>query len=120
MGDDSGVIGLLEAGLRGTALRGKAIANNVANMNTPQYRRYTVEFEKALAEALESGRGRGLDDLELDVFQPRTTPVGPHGNDVDLDVEIGEMVKNGAAYKTYVRLMAKAYRQMELAMETGR
>jgi len=120
MGDDSGVIGLLEAGLRGTALRGKAVASNIANLNTPGYRRYAVEFEKALAEALEAGRGRGLEDLGIDVLQPRTTPVGPNGNDVDLDVEIGEMIRNGAAYKTYVRLMAKAYRQMELAMDTGR
>jgi flagellar basal-body rod protein FlgB len=120
MGDDANVIGLLEAGLRGTALRGKAIANNIANLNTPQYRRYTVEFEKALAEVLASGDARELRDVEMEVLQPRTAPAGPDGNDVDLDVEIGEMIKNGAAYKTYVRLMAKAYRQMELAMETGR
>ncbi len=117
MPEQPSVVQLIEAGLRATGLQGRAVANNIANLNTPGYRRYAVEFEKVLAEAIDSGELDRLSGLELPVVQPRNTPVGQTGNDVNLETEIGEMLKNGALYKTYVRLMAKAYRQMELAME---
>ena len=44
------------------------------------------------------------------------TTVDSRGNDVDLDVEVGEMIKNGARYKMYVRLLNKMYKQMEMAI----
>jgi flagellar basal-body rod protein FlgB len=116
MGHESNVIEYLQAGLRAAALRGKVSANNIANLNTPGYRRYAVRFEKVLAEALASGDLDKLRRAELPIVQPRDTPVGPHGNDVDLDREVGGMIESGTLYKTYVRLMAKAYQQMELAM----
>jgi flagellar basal body rod protein FlgB len=37
---------------------------------------------------------------------------------VSLDVEVGEMVRNGALYKTYIRMLGRMYRQMEQAMRT--
>ena len=45
------------------------------------------------------------------------TPVDARGNDVSLDVEVGELVKNAAMTKTYLRLLNKVYRQMELAIQ---
>ncbi len=58
-------------------------------------------------------------DIRKELFEPMTTDVNSQGNDVNLDVEVGEMVKNGARYKMYVRLLRKMYRQMEMAI-TGR
>jgi len=116
MVEQPGLTNLLEAALRASALRGKAIANNVANLDTPGYRRIAVAFEQELAKAMESGQVN-LADLQMKVYQPGTTPVNSQGNDVNLDVEIGDMIKNGAAYKTYMRLLEKLYSQMELAMQ---
>lgn len=104
----------LEAGLRGASHRQSLIANNLANLDTPGYRRTDTAFEKALADALTDGKPAGDDD-DL-VFIPGTTPVRENGNDVDLDTEVGEMVKNSAQYKTYIRLLGRVYRQMDLAM----
>ena len=111
-----GIIAYLEAGLRATGLRGKVIANNIANLHTPKFRRGEVRFEELLARAMASGGQGDLDGLRPEVRQPQSTPVDARGNDVELDVEIGEMVENGARSKVYLRTLAKLYSQMELAM----
>ena len=118
MSDGNGIVSVLEAGLRATALRGKVVANNVANINTPGFKRHAVRFEQLLTKQLESGRKVDVDDLIGQMFRPFNTVAGPDGNDVSVDVEVGQMVENSAMHKTYVRLLAKKYRQMALAMQT--
>ena len=53
----------------------------------------------------------------MDILQPRNTPVDSQGNDVNLEMEVGEMIKNNAMYKTYMRLLAGVYRKMESAIQ---
>ena len=106
----------LEAALKATSLRSRTIANNIANLQTPGYRRRTVQFEKLLANAVDSGRKPTGDELEPRITQPNDTPIGKYGSDVVLEKEIGDMIKNSAMYKTYLKLMAKAYQQMEMAI----
>jgi flagellar basal body rod protein FlgB len=48
--------------------------------------------------------------------QPKTTPINEFNNDVSLDKETGEMIKNTALHKTYMLLLKKKYQQMDLAM----
>jgi flagellar basal-body rod protein FlgB len=107
------VIGSLEAGLRALQLQGRTIANNIANLNTPGYRRVAVRFRKQLAKAIASGDPRSF---KAELVRPMSTEVRNNGNDVDLDAEVGALIKNGALYKTYMRILAKTYQQMELAM----
>ena len=116
MAKTADIVELLEAGLRASALRSRVIANNIANLQTPGYRRQAVRFETFLAEQLSSGGRIDLSELAPEVFEPRTGRPDPTGNDVNFDAEFGEMIKNGAMYKTYLRLMARTYRQMELAI----
>jgi len=49
-------------------------------------------------------------------MRPKNTPVDASGNDVTLEMDIGEMVKNVGMQKTYLRLLARTYRKMESAM----
>jgi len=106
----------LEAALRGAALRQSVLANNIANMNTPGFRRGEAKFEKLLSEAMDGGKAPELADPAELIAESRNTPVDFQGNDVDLEMEVGEMIKNTALYKTYMRLLGGAYRKMELAM----
>jgi len=110
------LVGYLEAGLKGTRLRQALIANNLANLDTPAFRRNDTMFERTLSEAIESGKPADLDESEAWIFTPATTPVAPNGNDVDLDMEVGQMIKNVSLYKTYIRLLGRTYKQMDLAM----
>ncbi len=112
------IINYLEAGLRATSLRRAVLANNLANTETPGYRRHDVQFEEQLAQAIKSSSPADLDELKPRIIQPMNTPVGPNGNDVNLHTEIGELIKNDGTYKTYLRILAKTYRQMEIAIGT--
>jgi flagellar basal-body rod protein FlgB len=120
MSKTSNILDFLEAGIRAESLRQKTIANNIANLETPGYRRIGVKFEKLLASALDSSGSADLSEIEAQIYQPKQTPVKSNGNDVNLEVEVGEMVKNTLRHKVYIRALSKKYRQMELAMSTGK
>ena len=116
MASGTSITAYLEAGLRAAGLRSRVIGNNVANLNTPGFRRGEVQFERLLAKALSSDSQADPSEVAPRLFQPHATSVGPNGNDVDLDVEVGEMIRNGSKSKIYLRTLAKMYQQMELAM----
>ncbi len=107
----------LQSALRASALQGKVIANNIANLNTPGFRRSELDFQRALSMAMASPRALEPAELARAIIQPRSTPVDAKGNDVSLDKEVGEMIKNSAAYKTYMRILRKLYSQMEFAIK---
>jgi len=110
------IVDIIEAGIKAESLRQKTIANNVANLQTPGYRRVDVKFKELLAKALDSSGAVDLNEIEAQIYQPKNTAVKSNGNDVSLEVEVGEMVKNTLRHKAYIRLLQKKYRQLELAI----
>jgi flagellar basal-body rod protein FlgB len=72
----------LSSALDGLAARQRAIANNIANVNTPGYQAQRVTFEDALAASVKKGSG--------DVDPTTRTSLDPtrlDGNNVNLDTE---------------------------------
>ena len=116
MSRTANIVDIIEAGISAESLRQRAIANNVANLETPGYRRLNIRFEKLLAKALDSSGGVDLGEIECETYRPENTPVKSNGNDVSLEVEVGEMVKNTLRHKALIRVLQKKYRQMELAI----
>ncbi len=109
-------IHLIQSSLKARGMRQTVIANNIANADTPGFRRSDVAFEDALAKALEGRRGDAV-KVEPSVVTPMDTAVNSKGNDVDLENEFGELMKNDGAMKVQLRLMSKLYQQMTLAMQ---
>ena len=116
MADDMKIIQYLEAGLRAEGARQKAIANNLANINTPNYRRTTFRFEEVLAKVIERGGGGRAEQIAPEFTKPGDTPVNANGNDVQLDTEVGEMVKNSLRHEAYMLLLKKKYAQIQEAI----
>jgi flagellar basal-body rod protein FlgB len=116
MSNSVDIVKLLEAGIKAEGLRQKTIASNMANIETPGYKRLDVNFEELLAKAMRSSDAEEIQDIEPEVYQPRNTPTRSNGNDVNLEAEIGEMVKNSLRHTTYVRLLQKKLAQMETAV----
>lgn len=108
------LVSLLESGIRAEGMRQRAISNNIANMQTPGYRRTDVKFEDLLAKAMDSPNG-GKADITPELYNPGNTPVNGNDNDVSFEHEVGEMVKNSLRHKTFVRLLQQKYNQIELA-----
>ncbi len=116
MSGTNNIVNLIEAGIRAESLRQKTIANNVANSETPGYRRVDVRFEELLARCLRSSGQADLSKLEPEIYRPMQTPVKSNGNDVSFEVEVGQMIKNAIRHKAYVRILDKKYKQMDLAI----
>lgn len=118
MAGDMQIIQLVEAGIKAEAARQKAIASNIANMNSPGYRRIDVRFEEILSKALKKGDNVDLSTIEPEVYQPNKTNIKANGNDVSLDMEVGEMVKNSLRHKTFAAVLRKKYQQMQAAIRS--
>jgi flagellar basal-body rod protein FlgB len=72
----------LESALDGLSMRQKAIANNIANINTPGYTAERVSFEDALAQSVANGNG------SVSATMARSLePTNENGNNVNLDTE---------------------------------
>jgi len=99
---------LLYKGLDANAMRGRAIAQNIANSGTPGYRRVEVNFEEQVQEAmrkhvdgartnenhLELGRKASIKKVEAYSFIP-DDPANPgEVNNVDIDIENAKMAEN--------------------------
>jgi flagellar basal-body rod protein FlgB len=110
------MISLLEAGIRAEELRQRTIASNIANIETPGYRRVDVRFEQSLAKALSSARRLDDDALEPEVYQPNDAPLKANGNNVSMEAEIGNLVNNSLRYSTYIRVLRKKFAQIEGAI----
>jgi flagellar basal-body rod protein FlgB len=110
------IIDIIEAGLRAESLRQSAISNNIANLETPGYRRIDVKFEELLAKCLKSGSTTDLSKIVPEFYRPEETPVKSNGNDVNYEAEVGRMIKNTIRHKAFIRLLSKKYKQIELAM----
>jgi flagellar basal-body rod protein FlgB len=116
MSGTNNVTDLIEAGINSETLRQKAISNNIANLETPGYRRYDVSFEELLSNAMNSSGSVNLDDIEPEFYQPMQNPVKLNGNDVNLESEVGQMIKNSLRHTAFIRLLNKKYQQIESAM----
>lgn len=121
----SSYLSTLEQAINAANLRHKAISNNIANVNTPGFKKSVVEFESLLAESLaapvEDENERRLPlfkthknhlpnekDKEPVDLSPRlvtvdTTTMRTDGNNVDIDQEMAELAKNSIYYNANLR-----------------
>ena len=88
----------LERALTGASLRQKAITENLANANTPGYRRQDVDFQGALQRALGAGR-ESVERVGFATEIDASAPVRADGGSVDVDRETTLLAQNGLAYE---------------------
>lgn len=81
--------GAVEYALRGLAIRSDVRANNVANVNTPNFRGQRVEFEGQLRAALEQGGGLAAPAIRADMSMPNAA-----GTTVSLETEMVGMLED--------------------------
>lgn len=109
---DSKIINLLEAGLNGLSLRNKVLADNIANVDTPNFKRSDVKFENVLQDALKTPNPgnielkrtsplhiagiRGFSDSFI--YTDHSTAFRNDGNNVDIDLEMARLAENTLQY----------------------
>ncbi len=112
--------------LDGAAARQRALADNLANVETPGYLRKDVRFESALHDAIQNSPAdidrtlANIEGISLDSTNDRQTPVNAQGNNVEIDHEMVEMAKNSLQYNTAAQLLTMEISQMKTAIHEGR
>jgi flagellar basal-body rod protein FlgB len=113
------IIQFTETGAKALELRQRAIASNLSNVRKPGFLRHDVRFEDVLAEQLKGGiENVRLGQIKPKIIKPLSTPLSSDGNDIHLDMETSNLMKNAGRYKTMMMIMKKAYLQHEMAMKT--
>ena len=102
-------------------LRHEAIASNLANLETPNYKRVDVapSFSSELQRAFASGNSEEISATHPSLsIDPAASP-RLDGNTVDLESELAEMNKNYLAHALETQLVTGSLLKLRLAI-TGR
>lgn len=119
----------LSVALQGLGMRSKAIAGNLANINVPEYKRQTVNFEDQLQRA--QGRSQSHDvqltttsskhfstginsirDINPQIETDPSSILVDHNN-IDIEREMLDLTKTGLSYKAMTGITKKYFEQMK-------
>ncbi len=102
---------LLKKALDVSNLRGEVIAQNLSNINTANYKRYTVSFEDSLAAehkmSMKNTKTKHYQEKtgeygDVKIVQDTSTSMREDGNNVDLDVEKVNQAANSLMYNALI------------------
>lgn len=99
---DKTILDIIEASLNVAELRHRIYSANIANVDTPGYKKYRVTFEEKLKEALEDNQNPS--ELQPEIFRVTWTSFRNDGNNVNLDEEIVLINQNVLRYQALSQL----------------
>ena len=121
-------VDMLSNAMTGASMNQTQLANNIANANTPNFRRSTVSFKEALAEA--AGVPADSDSLPMETDDDRQFAIGDaqppvpfdpqpqvdtatqmraDGSNVDIDQESAELAQNSSYQQTMAQLLSTQF-----------
>jgi len=104
----------IESALTGLAARQRAIADNIANVNTPGFRAQRVAFEDALATSIRDGSGRVEPTMQRSL-----EPTRLDGNNVNLDTETVSNIDTVLRFQFASRAMDGQFASVRTALRTS-
>jgi flagellar basal-body rod protein FlgB len=124
------IITQLERGLDYSASKGKAISQNIANIDTPNYKAKNVSFKEVFA----STQANSLEAYKTDArhinFKSNTTHSGvfnypnlryrQDGNSVDMDKEQADLAANQIYYNAVVDRINGKFNTLQNVIKGGR
>ena len=121
---------MTEKALDAAWMRNETISNNIANVNTPGFKKSYVKFEELLSDAADKFQISGIkkDERFLPIGKDTALTVSPEivveeftsmrrdGNNVDVDVEMAELAKNTIKYNALISQLSKEFSKIKLAI----
>ncbi len=123
---------VLEKAMDAAALRQRTIAHNIANINTPGFKRRTVSFEAGLRQALGLGSQLSLrrshprhlpsagSNLIPEVEQDKATTMRTDGNNVDIDREMVDLAQNSLNFNLAAQQLNTRLAMLRYVANEGR
>lgn len=117
-------INVLNKAANASWLRDELLSNNLANVNTPNYKRKDVQFESYLMTAVAGGDSLddNIDNLDLNAINPTTytefagLSYRLDGNNVDIDTESAELAKNQIRYYALIDSMNQEFSRIKMVL----
>ncbi len=119
-------INVLDKAADASWLRNEAISNNIANVDTPGYKRQDVAFEDELIRNLNKVE---YDTMDARVYNMRLSRIEPRvftdasaysyrldGNNVDIDTENVYMAENQVTYNGLMQCIKSEFANLKAAM----
>ncbi len=130
---DNSQFRLLENSLGAAALRQKVIANNIANVDTPNFKRSDVVFEDLLKKELSGspssfqgyrtnprhlqiGRADSK-SIEPQIVTDENTAMNNNMNNVDIDSEMSLLAKNQLEYNALIQQLNSELRKLRIVID---
>lgn len=141
MNDFFGSVELLHRSMDVASLRYQVTANNIANSETPKYKKQYVNFESELKRAFESEENAKANPFKLTVTNPLhfgtpegknwldveprrvtdwSTSVKANGNNVDAEEEAMNLVQIQEQYRLLTQLTSFQFSQLDVAMRSSK
>ncbi|QOY34463.1 flagellar basal body rod protein FlgB [Anaerobacillus isosaccharinicus] len=124
---------LLEQSLNAASLRQKTISQNIANVDTPNYKAKKTIFKHQLDKALEGQRlsAYRTDDRHIPfggkvstspavVVSRKDTMFNHNGNNVDIEHEMSEMAKNQIYYNAMIERLNGRFNSLKTVIGGGK
>lgn len=118
---------LLKKGVEASNLRAKIIANNMANINTKNYKKFSVVFEENLKNSdstLNLKRtnkkhfaGNNDSSGDITIKQSKDTSMRTDGNNVDLTIEKVNQAANTLKYNALVTRINGKYNELKTVIK---
>lgn len=122
----STLVSTMDKSLDGLWRRQEVISDNIANFETPDYKRKYVSFEDNLKSALDSKIGgknervARLDGSKISVKEEKNENMRLDGNGVDLEKENIDMVRTTYQYMYSQRVLNDHFSRLRYAISEGR
>ena len=114
---------IMGAAMQGTVVRGNVIANNIANVDTPGFKRGAVRFEHYLEGAVNDFRKTG--ELDLSKVKPRIVREYDwlnyriDENNVDIEFEMTQLYQNSMRFDVMASGIMNYYRVINMVIGTA-
>ena len=127
----SNTVNLIEQGLNYSSLKSKAISQNIANVDTPNYKAKSISFKSVLDE---QARDIGKPSLKSDSrhyefkktvhndFQTmsKNTNYNSTGNSVDMDSEMSDLATNQIYYNALIERLNGNFQTLKSVIQGGK
>lgn len=114
-------VNVLDKAADASWMRNDIITNNLANVDTPNYKRKDVQFETYLIAQVAGGDSldANINQIDLSNLTPTTyvdqasLSYRMDGNNVDIDTETAEFAKNQIRYYTLLDSMTQEFSRIK-------
>lgn len=124
---------MLNKAMNAAVVRNETITNNIANVNTRNYKANRVVFEEELKNAIHNIDGKlkkthhnhmdstnSFTEIEPKVVKDKTTSMRLDGNNVDIDLENANLAANQLLYNALIQQASKKMSVLRHVISEGK